>query len=279
VVLMSRFDADELVGHIALHRATLLALEPLMLSRLAAHPDFEDADLSSLRWVASVGSPARMPARIAFAARNLTVRLLLPLAQAGPNLFDGDCAAGEDLQLGKPLPDMLLSLRLGDGGTPLPGEAGELMASGAMVFNGYYQAPEATAPSLRDGVCRTGILARALPSGAYSLLGTADDAIRIGNRMVFPVEIEAALLRCEGVADCVVATLPDQQRETSLVAAIAMHEGAAPQYDALLAEYRNLNPDLPLPNHWFPLKVVPRNAWGAVNRFEVVQQFVQSKLR
>ena len=279
VVLMSGFDADEYLGHLALHRVTVAALTPLMLRQLADFRDFDEADLSSLDWLASVDAPMPLVVRRALAQRGLTLRLLVPLAEAGPNLFDASSSDEEARpeRLGKPLPELSLKV-CNSAGEELPeGEPGELRVAGPMVFNGYLDAAGITTSALQDGWLSTGRAVVKDQDGQYLHRGDIHDAFVSEGMRIFPVEIEAALLQCEGMVDCAVTGISEAGSGLKILAAIVLSEGMQPDDDALRQALAQSLPPGKRPAHFARLRLLPRDGWGAIRRDALVQAFEQAR--
>ncbi|MES2885380.1 MAG: AMP-binding protein [Pseudomonadota bacterium] len=278
VVLMSGFDADEFLGHLALHRVTVAALTPLMLRQLADFGDFEVADLTSLNWLASVGAPMPLAVRRTLAQRGLQLRLLTPQAEAGPNLFHAD-ASDEGTPpecLGRPQQDLLLKV-CNSKGEELPvGEPGELRVAGPMVFSGYLDGAGATVATLQDGWLASGRAVVKNHDGQYLHRGDIGDAFVSEGMRIFPVEIEAALLRCEGVLDCAVTSLPGTGQEMDILAAIVLPERMQRDDDALRQALAQSLPPGKQPTHFLRLRSLPRDVWGEVRRDALVQAFAQA---
>lgn len=278
VVLMSGFDSDEYLGHVALHRVTIAALAPPMLRQLCDFGDFEEADLSSLHWLASVGAPAPMPVRRVLQERGLKLRTLYPLAEAGPILFNAslDDAEARPELLGLPLPDLRVALCHPDGTRVAEGEVGRLVVSGPMVFTGYLDAPGATAAVLRDGQLTSPLLARVDADGQFLCLGDSAHSFTARGEIIHPGEIEAALLRLEAVVDCAVIGVEDPGQGMAILAVVVLQDGVQRDDASLAAGLAALLPAAQCPSYWQRLKLLPRDAWGAVARAELVQRFRQS---
>lgn len=279
VVLMSGFDADEYLGHLALHRVTVAALNPLMLRQLTDFGDFEEADLTSLNWLASVGAPMPLAVRRTLAQRGLALRLLTPLAETGPNLFHA--AASDDGTppecLGKPLQDLSLKV-CNSAGEELPeGEPGELRVAGPMVFSGYLDSAGAIVPALQDGWLASGRAVVRGRDGQYLHRGEIGDAFVSEGMRIFPAQIEAALLCCEGVLDCAVTSISGPGQGLDILAAIVMPESLHCDDDALRQALARHLPPGKRPAHFLRLRVLPRDVWGAVRRDALVQAFVQAR--
>jgi long-chain acyl-CoA synthetase len=72
--------------------------------------------------------------------------------------------------VGLPLPSTEVQLRDEEGNEVPPGERGELCARGPQVMRGYWQRPEETARTLRDGWLLTGDIAMADEQGFFRIV-------------------------------------------------------------------------------------------------------------
>jgi fatty-acyl-CoA synthase len=99
---------------------------------------------------------------------------------------------------------------------------------GPMVFDSYFEDPEATADVLVDGWYRTGDLAELDDEGYLSVVGRARDVIRTGGETVAPAEVEGALASCPGVADVAVVGLPDVEWGEVVCAVVVPADTASP---------------------------------------------------
>jgi acyl-CoA synthetase (AMP-forming)/AMP-acid ligase II len=119
--------------------------------------------------------------------------------------------------------------------TRLDPETGELQVSGPLLFDGYFDNPEATAEALTDdGWFRTGDVAALDDDGFYSIVGRVKDVIRTGGETVAPVEVELALADHPSFADVAVVGIPDPQWGEIVCAAVVLRDGAdAPDVEAL----------------------------------------------
>lgn len=116
--------------------------------------------------------------------------------------------AGEDpVPIGGPIPGVEIRVVGEDAATVPIGVAGELCIGGPTVASGYLGATEATADRfpIRAGRrwYRTGDRAR-IVGGVAQFVGRLDDQLNVGGVRVEPSEIEAQLLRWDGVREAVV---------------------------------------------------------------------------
>ena len=97
-----------------------------------------------------------------------------------------------------------------DSGREMPaGEAGEITIRGRGVFKGYWNKPEATAATLRNGWVQTGDMGRIDADGYLTFMGRFKEMIKVSGYSVFPEEVEAILVRHPAIAQVGVVGAPD----------------------------------------------------------------------
>lgn len=116
--------------------------------------------------------------------------------------------------IGKPTVNSLVRFSDADGNVIPPSEVSEsapalLAWGGPIVMEGYYQAEEATAQTLRDGYVMTKDLAYLDEAGRVILVGRADDIINYGGSKISPAEVEDCARSFPGIADCACSARPD----------------------------------------------------------------------
>jgi long-chain acyl-CoA synthetase len=105
------------------------------------------------------------------------------------------------------------------------GEPGELAIRGPQVFGGYWQRDE---PGVftSDGFLLTGDVARMDDEGYFEIVDRKKELIIAGGFNIYPSEVENVLFSLPGVADCVVAGLPDRYRGETVKAYVVVAPGA-----------------------------------------------------
>jgi len=97
-----------------------------------------------------------------------------------------------------------------DGAPAGPGEEGELLVKGPMLFQGYLDDPEKTDEALSaEGWLHTGDLGRLRTDGNLVLSGRLKEMYIRGGYNVHPVEVESQLSQLPGVADAAVVGVAD----------------------------------------------------------------------
>lgn len=120
-----------------------------------------------------------------------------PLGKARPN------------SIGVPVPSTEI-ICLDEEGNPVPhGEAGELAAKGPQVMRGYWNKPEETAKSMRDGWFLTGDIAVMDEDGFFRIVDRKKDMVVVSGFNVYPNEIEDCLAGHPGILEAAVIGVPD----------------------------------------------------------------------
>jgi long-chain acyl-CoA synthetase len=159
---------------------------------------------------------------------------------------------------------------LGDDGQPVAsGEVGELFSVSPTLFLGYWNQPDATAASLRNGWFSAGDLARQDEEGYYYLVDRKKDMYISGGVNVYPREVEEFLFRIPGVKEAAVVGVPDDYwGEVGRAFVVAM-PGATLDADAVLAGCRGALASHKVPRQVSFIDALPRNAAGKVLKTEL----------
>ena len=235
-VLLPRWDRELAARLIERHRVSHWVCIPTMIIDLLASPALERFDLSSLRSLS--GGGAAMPQAV---AQRLLERFGINFAEgygltetAAPSHINPPERAKQQC-LGIPI--FGVDSRVVDPLTlaPLPpGEVGEIVTHGPMLFQGYWKHPEASAaafvtlPGDASGrrYFRTGDLGRMDEDGYFFLTDRLKRMINASGYKVWPAEVETLLFRHPAVQEaCVIATR-DAYRGESVKAVVVLRDAA-----------------------------------------------------
>lgn len=113
--------------------------------------------------------------------------------------------------IGVPLPGTDVRI-VDDEGQPVPpGEPGELAVRGPQVFLGYWNRPDETAKSMRDGWFLTGDVATMDERGYLRIVDRKKDMIDVSGFSVFPNEVEEVLESHPDIAEAGVVGAPREE--------------------------------------------------------------------
>ena len=159
----------------------------------------------------------------------------------------------------------------GEDGFLAPGETGEIMVRGAPVMPGYWQNPEATAKTLKDGWLMTGDVGRLDEDGYLTLADRSKDVIISGGSNIYPREVEEVLLQHPGVHEVSVVGRPSAEWGEDVVAFVVC-DGAVERagLDAFglenIARFKR-------PKAYEFLDELPKNNYGKVLKTELRKRF------
>ncbi|MEL6793079.1 MAG: AMP-binding protein, partial [Pseudomonadota bacterium] len=141
-----------------------------------------------------------------------------------------------------------------DGKEVGPGEEGIMQVMGLSATERYWNRPDKTAETIRDGWIDTGDRFRADEDGFHFFLGRADDLVKVSGQWVHPLEIEHALNEHPQVVEACAQAVELPDRRQSITAWIApVDRGAAD--DAFVRELQDYAKATLAP-HKYPREIV-----------------------
>jgi acyl-CoA synthetase (AMP-forming)/AMP-acid ligase II len=285
VVLAERFEPQSFCSAVGRYAVTSTSLAATMLSALCDHLDVHPADvarLATLRLVAYGAAP--MPPALLRRAHQLLPgvgftqgygmtelsgnAVFLGVDDHRRALRDGD----DDLlaAAGRPAPGVELRVTAPETGVALPcGQVGEIEVRAGQVMAGYWEDPEATAASLRDGWLRTGDLGWLGDDGLLRVVDRSKDMIITGGENVASREVEDVVLTVPAVAAAAVVGVPDPHWGENVCAVVVARPGATIDADDVVATVRQRLAGFKAPRHVVIVDALPVNAGGKVLKGEL----------
>jgi fatty-acyl-CoA synthase len=242
LVVMPRWDRDVAGRLISTYRVTTWTNIPTMIIDLLGSPHFEQYDLSSLVHIG--GGGAAMPQAV---AQRLQDQFGLKYVEgygltetAAPSHSNPPDAPKQQC-LG--IPFMSCDARVVDPETLRelpPGEQGEILVHGPMVFDGYWKRPDATEAAFVeiDGkrFFRTGDLGRTDEDGYFFITDRLKRMINASGFKVWPAEVEALMFRHPAIQEACVISARDSYRGETVKAVVvlrASHKGQVTEQDII----------------------------------------------
>ncbi|MET0704111.1 MAG: AMP-binding protein [Mycobacterium sp.] len=225
--LHRRFDIDALLTHIGADRITVeMAVAPIALA-IASHPELERYDLSSLRYIMWCATPVTVSIAETITRRTGVTWVTAYGASEFPVLTCNEIAGARLDNVGRAVTGVRLRVVSLETGEPLPVDGvGEIEALSNSVMAGYLPDAE-TAGAFHDGWYRTGDVGYLDAGGWLRITDRAKEMIKVRGFQVAPAEVEAVLHGHPAVRDCAVFGVPDDVDGEAVVAAVALHTGAA----------------------------------------------------
>ena len=271
------FDAEMHLKLIEKFNVTTFCAPPTVY-RVFATMDISGYDLSSVRHCIGAGEPLNPEAMRSWKAAT------------GCDIHDG-YGQTETVNIVANFPGM--EIRPGSLGKPVPGiEIGIIDDDGDVVddntvghiavkitapyppglFDGYFEDPEATAKSFRNGWYYTGDTATRDADGYIWFVGRSDDIISSAGYRISPFEVESALVEHPGVMESAVVGKPDEIRGEIVKAFVVLSEGFDPSED-LVVEIQDFVKQLTAP-YKYPREIefreaLPKTISGKIRRVEL----------
>ncbi len=232
ISLHQRFDVEAVMRDIEVKRATYFPGVPTMWIAIAALPDLDKRDLSSLVSVGSGGAP--LPVEV---ARILEERVGMKLKSGwgmtetcSPGTAHPKEGADKPGSIGLMLPGIEMDVvSLDDPTKVLPtGETGEIRIRGPNVTKGYWNKPKESAEAFVGDRFLTGDIGYMDDDGYFYLVDRKKDMIISGGFNVYPQMIEQAIYTHPAVQEVLVIGIPDDYRGEAAKAFVTLRAGAAP---------------------------------------------------
>jgi long-chain acyl-CoA synthetase len=176
--------------------------------------------------------------------------------------------------IGKGIPGVELRVLDENGEKVLPGERGEIYATGANISPGYYNDPEGSAAKFTPHGLRTGDLAVVDEDGDIFIVDRRDDFIKSWGHRVSSQEVEAAALRMERLVSAAVIGVPDDEAGEAVTLFVTVRPGAEVTPDEVLAVCRQHLPKHMVPRSALVLDALPLNANGKIAKLRLREMAV-----
>ncbi len=289
IVLHHPLDPALFLRQMQDEKITFTIAPPALLNQLAKSPDmWRQFDFSALRSVGS-GSAPLAPWMIETFDRDYGVDVVnFYGSNEGISLFATPKTAAEPAvraaMFPRPPAGAAIATRVADpdSGEEIvdAGARGELLISGATVFDGYLDHDNAGVFS-EDGYFRTGDLVEICGEGGnyYRIVGRCKDIINRGGMKISPAEIDVALEQHPAVIEAAVCAYPDERLGEKICACLVLPEGGkAPTVETLQAYLLQQGfAKFKLPERIELFAQLPRNPLGKVQRF-ALQDMVITRL-
>ncbi len=280
LVLVPRFDAEEVLRLIEHHRITLAFMVPTMFIRFLKLPESVRAryDVSSLKHVVCAGAPFPPDVKTAM------------IKWWGPVIYEyygGTetgavtlCTSEEALErpgtVGRAVEDAVIKIFDENGGECPPGISGEIYCRLHSFPDFVYEGkPEERKAIERDGLFTVGDIGYLDEDGYLFISDRKRDMIISGGVNIYPAEIEAAMFGHHAIHDCAVFGIPDRDLGESIAAAIQPMPGADLDTGALQAFLRERIASYMLPREIIIHDELPRDDNGKIYKRKLRDSYWQ----
>ncbi len=270
IVIPERFAPRSVLQLTEKHKISCLIAVPSQFRLLTKEPG--EFDTSS--WWLCIAGAERLPEHVAIEFEN---RFKRPIVQGygateispvvSLNIPATNCLGS----VGKPLPNLEVTIRDEDDRVLGVKEIGEVCIEGPSVMLGYLNDPAATAKKIRGGVLHTGDKGYLDAEGFLHLVGRADDLVKVSGEKVYPAEVESALETVEGVDEAAVIALPDEKHGSRLLAFVQLMPGKSHNEASLRAACREFMEPYKVPRSFAIVEQLPRTLTGKTDKRTLAQ--------
>ena len=253
-----------MISEILQNQGTVLPAMAALFRALSQIP--AGIDFTSLRLCVSGAGPLPMEILNGFNARHPKVPLIegYGLSEASPVVTVNPPQNPKPGTIGIPIPGVEVSVQDDEGRLLGEGVDGEICVRGGNVMLGYWNAPEKTAETLRNGWLLTGDIGHRRADGWYVITDRKKDMLKPNGMNVYPREIEEVIYRFPGIREAAVVGEPCDRRGERAVAFVSMDEGKPLDEHALIAFLKDNLADYKVPRRAIVLPALPRNATGKI---------------
>ena len=191
------------------------------------------------------------------------------LTESSPVLtFNPLGGLGKDGSIGIPVPSTDVKCVDENGVVVATGEPGELIAKGPQIMQGYWQRPEETTQSLKDGWLYTGDIAQQDSDGYFTIVDRKKDMILVSGFNVYPNEVEERIASAAGVVEVGVIGVPNEKTGET-VSAFVVADIPAPSVESILAHARETLAAYKIPTKITFVDELPKSPIGKILRREL----------
>ena len=271
-------DITDVIDTIEKTNATFVPGVPTFYNALLNHPKVKsgEADLTSIKLCISGASALLQDTKERFEALTgsrivegyaLTESMMAIVCTP----VDGAYKVGS---VGMPVPDVAVRIVDADTGQEeMPtGEVGEILIHAKQLMLEYWNRPDATAETIRDGWLITGDLGYLDEDGYLFIVDRKKDVIKPSGFQVWPREVEEVIATHPAVAEVGVAGVPDPRTSEAVKAWIVLEEGQTLTKDELRTFCKKQLAGYKVPRHVEFRTELPKSAVGKVLRRELTKE-------
>lgn len=237
VVLIPVWDTNRALSLIEREKINHFMAVPAMLNGLLNAPEYDQYDLSSLRWLLASAAPVPADLIKAYHDRGILVLQSYGLTEtAGPAIVTPKEMAIKKIgSAGLPFFHTEVRLAGFKGETVGVGEVGEILIRGPHVITGYWRNEAASRSAIRDGWFHSGDLATQDEDGYITIVDRKKDMIISGGENIYPAELERFLYKHPKLSEVAVIGVPDEKWGETVCAVVVLRKGETLTLDELRA--------------------------------------------
>ncbi|MEC7490645.1 MAG: AMP-binding protein [Pseudomonadota bacterium] len=230
VVMTTAFEPDRVLATIPRHKVTLFAGGPApIFNGLMRHPDFRTTDYSSLRLCGGGGSAIPIETEKSWkAVTGVTIHEAYGMSEGAPISATPTGGINKIGTCGPAVPGTEIRVvDVEDTAKVMgPGEDGEITFRGPQMMKNYWNRPEETEATIRDGWLHTGDIGHLDDDGDVVIVDRKKDMAIVNGFNVFPREIDEVLFSHPELVDAAAVGVPSERTGEVIHAYVVCHSGS-----------------------------------------------------
>ncbi len=213
ILITNPRDIPDFIKTLKKYPFTVMSGVNTLYNALLNHKDFASVDFSHTKLsVAGAMALQDVVAKRWYEVTGTKVIEGYGLTEASPVVC---CNPTDDSEqrgtVGLPLPNTEVKLLNEEGQEVALGEPGELCCRGPQVMKGYWERPDETAKTIKQGWLHTGDMAIMKEDGFFKIVDRIKDMIIVSGFNVYPNEIEDVMAQHPAVLECAAVGIPDEK--------------------------------------------------------------------
>jgi acyl-CoA synthetase (AMP-forming)/AMP-acid ligase II len=281
VVMMRKWDVDVALELIEAEKITHFNGVPTMSMELLNHPRLDDYDLSTLVDISSGGAarPADQVAALAerFPGAMPSVGYGLTETNAVATILGQEDYLDRPSSVGRPIQPLVKHRIVNEQGEDVVrGEVGEICVFTPANACGYWNCPEETAETFRDGWVYTGDAGYQDEEDFLHIVDRIKDIIIRGGENISCLEVEAALYAHEDITEVAVFSLPDERLGEIVGTALSVNPGCGLDSGQVQGFLASRLAAFKVPVHiWLQDEPLPRIAAGKIAKKQLRSEMIE----
>jgi long-chain acyl-CoA synthetase len=271
-------DIADLVKSITKYRVTIFPAIPALFVAINNFPQIDKLDISSIKGCFSGSAP--LPIEVLERFEKLTGGKITegygltetsPITHANP--LNGLRKPGT-VGVALPLTDAkVVDLETGERELSV-NEEGELVIKGPQVMAGYWNRPDETAKTIKNGWLHTGDLAKIDEDGYITIVGRKKDMILVSGYNVYPDEVDDVLYAHPAVLEAATVGVPHEQKGEIVKSYIALKPGETVSAEAITEYCRKELAPYKVPKQIEFLPELPKSSMMKILRRELRERAI-----
>lgn len=275
VIIGRQFNPEKTLKVIVEQKITIILLVPTMHHMIQRTELFQTIEIPHNPIFLSGGAPCPLPIYEGYLKRGFQFKEGYGLTEAGPNNFylSPEEAKVKRGSVGKPMIHNRITLR-NDQDEEVPvGEVGEIVIEGDHVFAYYWNKPEITQQTVRNGRLYSGDLGRCDQDGYYYIVGRKKEMIISGGENIYPLEIETVLQDHPDLLEAVVIGVEDEKWGEKVIAYVVKKSDVALSAEDLIHYCHQHLARYKTPKEFYFLDELPKTSVGKIDKKKLMEMY------